>query len=86
MHASMLEHGSLEGVCPHYPASLTPPYLPCFDYRDKWLAPDGVVLPDKATLHIMGIEDGEYKAEKIDYWENVYGFNFSCIKVRAAGG
>lgn len=30
-------------------------------YRDKWLAPDGIMLPDKATLHIAGIEDGEYK-------------------------
>mmetsp|Transcript_27342 Transcript_27342/g.69581 ORF Transcript_27342/g.69581 Transcript_27342/m.69581 type:complete len:344 (-) Transcript_27342:550-1581(-) len=48
--------------------------------RDKWLAPNGVILPDKATLHIVGIEDGEYKAEKIDYWDNVYGFDFSCIK------
>lgn len=52
--------------------------------RDKWLAPNGIILPDKATLHIVAIEDGEYKAEKIDYWESVYGFDFSCIKVRAA--
>ncbi|GFH21669.1 protein arginine N-methyltransferase 1, partial [Haematococcus lacustris] len=29
--------------------------------RDKWLAPGGIMLPDKATLHIVGIEDGEYK-------------------------
>ncbi|KAL6756287.1 protein arginine N-methyltransferase [Haematococcus lacustris] len=48
--------------------------------RDKWLAPGGIMLPDKATLHIVGIEDGEYKHEKIDYWDNVYGFDFSCIK------
>ena len=23
--------------------------------RDKWLAPDGILLPDKATLFIAGI-------------------------------
>mmetsp|Transcript_3043 Transcript_3043/g.5233 ORF Transcript_3043/g.5233 Transcript_3043/m.5233 type:complete len:347 (-) Transcript_3043:437-1477(-) len=48
--------------------------------RDKWLAPGGILLPDKAIIHITAIEDGEYKHEKIDYWENVYGFDFSCIK------
>ena len=39
----------------------------------------------------MGIEDGEYRAEKIDFWDSVYGFNMSCIKkiammVRSGGG
>ena len=29
--------------------------------RDKWLAPDGIMLPDRATLHLVAIEDGEYK-------------------------
>lgn len=48
--------------------------------RDKYLAPDGFIFPDKATLHIAAIEDGDYKAEKIGYWENVYGFDYSCVK------
>uniref|UniRef100_A0A7S3R5P6 Methyltransferase domain-containing protein n=1 Tax=Dunaliella tertiolecta TaxID=3047 RepID=A0A7S3R5P6_DUNTE len=48
--------------------------------RDKWLAPGGMMLPDRATLNLMGIEDGDYKADKIDYWDNVYGFDFKCIK------
>ncbi len=29
--------------------------------RDKWLVPGGLVLPDKATLSMVGIEDGEYR-------------------------
>lgn len=33
--------------------------------RDKYLAPDGLIFPDKATLFLAGIEDGEYKEEKI---------------------
>ncbi|KAK9382719.1 S-adenosyl-L-methionine-dependent methyltransferase [Kockiozyma suomiensis] len=45
--------------------------------RDKFLAPDGLIFPDKATLHIAGIEDGEYKEEKIGFWNDVYGFNFT---------
>jgi len=48
--------------------------------RDKWLKPDGMIFPDKATLYICGIEDADYKEEKIHWWDNVYGFNMSCIK------
>jgi len=48
--------------------------------RDKWLIKDGLILPDRATLYIEGIEDGEYKEEKIHFWDNVYGFDFRCMK------
>jgi len=48
--------------------------------RDKWLAPDGLIFPDEASLHICAIEDAEYRNEKINWWENVYGFDMSCIK------
>jgi protein arginine N-methyltransferase 1 len=34
--------------------------------RDRYLAPGGLIFPDKATLKICGIEDGEYKEEKIE--------------------
>ncbi len=33
--------------------------------RDKWLAPGGHMFPDKASLHIMAIEDREYKEDKV---------------------
>ena len=33
--------------------------------RDKYLVIDGKIFPDKATIHMAGIEDGEYKDEKI---------------------
>mmetsp|Transcript_10204 Transcript_10204/g.12380 ORF Transcript_10204/g.12380 Transcript_10204/m.12380 type:complete len:340 (-) Transcript_10204:154-1173(-) len=48
--------------------------------RDKWLAQGGLMLPDKAVLNICAIEDADYKAEKIDFWSSVYGFNMSVIK------
>ncbi|KDD77161.1 hypothetical protein H632_c6p5 [Helicosporidium sp. ATCC 50920] len=47
--------------------------------RDKWLRRDGLILPDKASLHVVSIEDADYRAEKIDWWEDVYGFDMSCI-------
>jgi len=33
--------------------------------RDKYLAPGGLIFPDKATMYIAAIEDGDYKDEKI---------------------
>jgi protein arginine N-methyltransferase 1 len=34
--------------------------------RDKWLSKDGLLFPDQAVLYITAIEDGDYKAEKMD--------------------
>eukprot|EP00920_Eleutheroschizon_duboscqi_P015883 GHVT01037326.1.p1 GENE.GHVT01037326.1~~GHVT01037326.1.p1 ORF type:complete len:380 (+),score=60.83 GHVT01037326.1:716-1855(+) len=48
--------------------------------RDKWLKPEGLIFPDKASIHIAGIEDAEYKQEKIGYWSRVYGFDYSCVQ------
>jgi len=48
--------------------------------RDKWLAPNGLMFPDKATLWVTAIEDRQYKDDKINWWEDVYGFNMSAIK------
>jgi len=48
--------------------------------RDKWLVPNGLIFPDKATLVLTAIEDGEYKEDKIHFWDNVYGFDMSCIR------
>ena len=48
--------------------------------RDKWLVEGGLIFPDKATLYVAAIEDEEYKSEKIDFWQNVYGFDMSCIR------
>ncbi|KAJ3100149.1 Protein arginine N-methyltransferase 1 [Phlyctochytrium bullatum] len=48
--------------------------------RDRYLAKDGLIFPDKATMYLCAIEDGDYKDEKIGFWDNVYGFNMSHIK------
>ncbi|KAI3956915.1 hypothetical protein MKX01_000949 [Papaver californicum] len=48
--------------------------------RNKWLVNDGIVLPDKASLYVTAIEDHEYKEDKIEFWNDVYGFNMKCIK------
>lgn len=53
--------------------------------RDRYLVEGGLILPDKCSMSIAGIEDGQYKLEKIHYWEDVYGFDYSpFIKVAMA--
>ncbi|PHU08147.1 putative protein arginine N-methyltransferase 1 [Capsicum chinense] len=51
--------------------------------RDKWLVKDGLVLPDKASLYLTAIEDADYKEDKIEFWNSVYGFDMSCIRKQA---
>ena len=51
--------------------------------RDKWLAPGGLMFPDKANMFMVGIEDSQYRMSKIDWWDNVYGFKMSCLKREA---
>ncbi len=47
--------------------------------RDKYLVPGGKILPDKCTMHIAAIEDRDYKKEKMTFWNDVYGFDMSCL-------
>ncbi|ODA81897.1 hypothetical protein RJ55_00402 [Drechmeria coniospora] len=51
--------------------------------RDTYLEKDGLIFPDKATIFFAGIEDGDYKEEKIGFWDNVYGFDYTPLKETA---
>ncbi|KAF2191351.1 arginine n-methyltransferas-like protein [Zopfia rhizophila CBS 207.26] len=51
--------------------------------RDNYLKKDGLIFPDKATIFLAGIEDGEYKEEKIGFWDNVWGFDYTPLKQTA---
>ena len=33
--------------------------------RDKWLAPDGIMMPDTASMMIAAIDDGDYYKKKL---------------------
>ncbi|KAI9725268.1 MAG: type I protein arginine N-methyltransferase Rmt1 [Chrysothrix sp. TS-e1954] len=51
--------------------------------RDQYLVPGGLIFPDKASLYVAGIEDGDYKEEKIGFWDNVWGFDYTPLKQTA---
>ncbi|KAF5733646.1 arginine N-methyltransferase family protein [Tripterygium wilfordii] len=44
--------------------------------RDRWLKPGGAILPDTATMFVVGFGRG---GTSLPFWENVYSFNMSCI-------
>jgi len=48
--------------------------------RDKWLAEDGIMMPDRSVLYLSGIEDSQYKNDKINFWDDVYGISMKSIK------
>ena len=45
--------------------------------RDKFLSPDGIILPSTASLYICPVSLKQYHKEQIQYWKDVYGFDFS---------
>eukprot|EP01062_Namystynia_karyoxenos_P002052 TRINITY_DN10709_c2_g1_i1.p1 TRINITY_DN10709_c2_g1~~TRINITY_DN10709_c2_g1_i1.p1 ORF type:complete len:376 (+),score=143.56 TRINITY_DN10709_c2_g1_i1:81-1130(+) len=48
--------------------------------RDNLLVEGGKIFPDRATMYIAAIEDAEYRHEKINFWDDIQGFDFSTIK------
>ena len=49
--------------------------------RDKWLEPDtGAIFPDKSVMYICAVEDEQMKYDRIDFWDNVYGFDMTALK------
>lgn len=50
--------------------------------RDKWLVKDnnGIIFPDKAVMYLSAMEDENVRRERIDFWNDVYGFDMSPIK------
>lgn len=47
--------------------------------RDKYLVKGGKMLPDRATMYIAAVEDGKYKAEKKNFWSDIYSTDMSCL-------
>lgn len=45
--------------------------------RDKYLVENGLIFPDKCSIYIAGLEDSQYKEGKLNFWQNVYGFDYT---------
>ncbi|PLB53133.1 protein arginine methyltransferase RmtB [Aspergillus steynii IBT 23096] len=47
--------------------------------RDRYLAPDGLMVPSHATLRIAPFADPDFIASNISFWHSVYGFDMSSM-------
>lgn len=48
--------------------------------RDKYLKPDGLVLPNRCTISLVGLCDEVRHNEHVRFWNDVYGFNMSTMQ------
>ncbi|MPC20295.1 protein arginine N-methyltransferase 1-like [Portunus trituberculatus] len=48
--------------------------------RDHHLMPGGILMPNRCSLHLLGIEDLESHKKLITFWDDVYGFKMSCLR------
>ncbi|XP_065696219.1 protein arginine N-methyltransferase 3 isoform X3 [Patagioenas fasciata] len=48
--------------------------------KDKYLAEGGSVYPDICTISLVAVGDLNKHADKLLFWEDVYGFDMSCMK------
>ena len=50
--------------------------------RDRYLAPDGLMVPSHATLRIAPFADPDFIASHVSFWHNVYGFKMTSMLLK----
>ncbi|KAF2426535.1 S-adenosyl-L-methionine-dependent methyltransferase [Tothia fuscella] len=50
--------------------------------RDRYLKPEGLLVPSHCTLRIAPLEDPEYITENIEFWRDVYGFDMTAMMAK----
>lgn len=48
--------------------------------RDRYLKPDGLLLPSHATIFVAPVHDPEYITDTIAFWRDVYGFDMKPMQ------
>ncbi|TDZ29216.1 Ribosomal protein arginine N-methyltransferase rmt3 [Colletotrichum spinosum] len=48
--------------------------------RDRYLKPDGLLVPSISTIWVAPVSDPEYVADSITFWDDVYGFDMKTMK------
>lgn len=43
--------------------------------RDRYLKPDGLLVPSHNTIFVAPVSDPEYVTESVSFWRDVYGFD-----------
>ena len=48
--------------------------------RDRYLSPDGILLPDSGKICLVGVEDHKGASRHLHCWADMYGFSMSCMR------
>nr|CAH0099022.1 unnamed protein product [Daphnia galeata] len=48
--------------------------------RNKYLAPDGLMLPNSCSISMMAIGDSERYSEMVRFWDDVYGLKMTSMR------
>ena len=46
--------------------------------RDRYLRPDGLMVPSHASLWLAPVSDPDYVADHVAFWRDVYGFDMKA--------
>lgn len=47
--------------------------------RDRYLKPDGLMVPSHCTLHLGALEDDDFISDNFSFWQDVYGFDMTAM-------
>ncbi|XP_068148265.1 protein arginine N-methyltransferase 8 [Drosophila tropicalis] len=64
------------GQCLLYESSV----LEVVEARDRWLKPNGFILPDFASLFMLGSQEQKLKDSLCNWWLSVNGFNMNALR------
>lgn len=48
--------------------------------RDRYLAPNGMLFPDRATILLAGLDDLKFNTEKREFYDSQYGVQLRAVK------
>ncbi|KAI1869036.1 uncharacterized protein JN550_006023 [Neoarthrinium moseri] len=48
--------------------------------RDRYLKPDGLLIPGACNMWIAPVADGEYVMDNVQFWRDVYGFDMKAMQ------
>jgi len=47
--------------------------------RDRYLKPDGLMVPSHCTMHLAPLADQDWISDNITFWRDVYGFDMTSM-------
>ncbi len=54
-----------------------------FDAKERFLAPDGVIIPERVELKVALVEEKEVYPECIECWKPIHGIDYSVLREEA---